>query len=247
MNKLEVVYRSLDEIIPYENNPRDNTKAIKEVAKSIKEFGFKNPIIIDNHNIIVAGHSRLKAAKDLGLKEVPTIKATDLTDKQIKAFRIADNKVSEYAEWDMAMLEEEMEDLENVFTGFEIEDFEIGDFEDEEDNPYTKKVQTPTYEPKEEQAPPLNVLVDKYKAEELEEEIKASNLNEDEKEFLLTASKRHLKFNYSNIAEYYAHANKEMQDLMEKSALVIIDYDKAIEYGYVKLSKSIEELISDEE
>ena len=81
MNKIRIVYKRVDELIPYENNPRINDKAVNYVASSIKEFGFKNPIIIDNDNVIVAGHTRLKACKVLGIKEVPCIYADDLTNK----------------------------------------------------------------------------------------------------------------------------------------------------------------------
>ena len=96
---MEIKIVKVSELIPYEKNPRKNDKAVESVANSIKEFGFKIPIIVDKNNIIVAGHTRLKAAKKLGLKEVPIIIADDLTDEQIKAFRLADNKVSEIAEW----------------------------------------------------------------------------------------------------------------------------------------------------
>lgn len=101
----------LSEVIPYTNNPRKNDKAVDVVAKSIKEFGFKVPIILDKNNVIVAGHTRLKAATKLGLLEVPVVWADDLTPSQIKAFRIMDNKSSEYATWDMDMLKEEIIDL----------------------------------------------------------------------------------------------------------------------------------------
>ena len=117
---MEIINRKIDEIIPYENNPRNNDEAVDYVAKSIEEFGFKVPIILDKNNIIVTGHTRLKAAKKLGLKEVPTIMADDLTDEQIKAFRLADNKVSEYAEWDLDILNDE---LMNSFDTIDMSDF----------------------------------------------------------------------------------------------------------------------------
>ena len=84
-------------LIPYENNPRLNDEAVKYVANSIQQFGFKVPIVIDSNNVIVTGHTRLKAALKLGLSKVPCIRATDLSDKQIKAFRVADNSVSDIA------------------------------------------------------------------------------------------------------------------------------------------------------
>ena len=113
---------NIDEIIPYVNNPRNNDDAVDNVAASIKEFGFKVPIILDKENVIVTGHTRLKAAKKLGLKKIPCIYASDLTEQQIKAFRLADNKVAEFATWDLEKLELELEgisELEMVGFGFE--------------------------------------------------------------------------------------------------------------------------------
>ena len=124
INKLNVEYMKIESLIPYINNPRKNDKAIDMVAGSIKEFGFKNPIIVDKDNIIVAGHTRYEASKKLDLKEVPVIKADDLTEKQIKAFRIADNKTAEFAEWDMDLLALELEGLDDIFTGFEAVELE---------------------------------------------------------------------------------------------------------------------------
>lgn len=122
MNKTEVVYKQVDELIPYKNNPRNNKKAVDKVAKSIKEFGFKVPIVIDENNVIVAGHTRLLASKQLGLEIVPVIIAKGLTDEQIRAFRLADNKVSEFSKWDDDKLFDELKQLEIDMTqfGFEI-------------------------------------------------------------------------------------------------------------------------------
>lgn len=117
--KIQIVYKSVDELIPYINNPRLNDNAVDAVASSIKNFGFKNPIVIDGDNEIINGHTRLKAAKKLGLDEVPTIKVEDLTGNQIKAFRIADNKTSEFADWDIELLNIELESIGEMFTGFD--------------------------------------------------------------------------------------------------------------------------------
>ena len=123
MNKLKIVYKRVDEIIPYVNNPRKiSQNAIDNVASSIKNFGFKVPIIIDKDNEIVAGHTRILAAKKLGMEEVPCIVADDLTDTQVKAFRIADNKTAEFSEWDFDLLEVELEGLGDEFTGFDIDE-----------------------------------------------------------------------------------------------------------------------------
>lgn len=108
---MKVVERKLDEIRPYEKNPRKNDAAVKYVAESIKQFGFKVPIVIDGEGVIVAGHTRWKAAKEIGLETVPCVVADDLTEKQIKAFRLADNKVAEKAVWDFDLLATELDDL----------------------------------------------------------------------------------------------------------------------------------------
>lgn len=119
---MKVENRSVEELVPYEKNPRINKDAVGKVAKSIEKFGFKVPIIISEENVIVAGHTRLKAAKQLGIENVPCVVASDLTEAELKAFRIADNKVAEYSEWDETLLEIELRELENI--GFDIE--EIG-------------------------------------------------------------------------------------------------------------------------
>lgn len=131
MNKLNIVYKKIDDLLPYENNPRFNDDAVEYVANSIKEFGFKVPIVIDKDNKIVAGHTRYKASMELDLKEVPCIIADDLTEEQVKAFRLADNKVSEQAKWNFELLDEEIDglDIDMEQFGFNsIEDFNIDDF-----------------------------------------------------------------------------------------------------------------------
>ena len=141
------MYRSIDELIPYAKNPRDTRNAVDKVAASIQAFGFLVPIIIDKDDVIVAGHTRLLAARKLGLKEVPTTTADDLTDDQIKAFRLVDNRVAEMAIWDMPLLTEALEDIgdEIDMNAFGFEDvvpedyvvkdtgkeFDESDFEDE--------------------------------------------------------------------------------------------------------------------
>ena len=130
---MEIIYKKVGDLIPYEKNPRKNTKAVKYVAKSIEEFGFKQPIIIDRDNVVVCGHTRLMATKQLGIEEVPCIVADDLTDEQIKAFRLADNKVSEQAEWDIGLLNEELDDILNVDMGdFGFDIFSMDDLEEME-------------------------------------------------------------------------------------------------------------------
>lgn len=120
---MEIKEIKIEELKPYENNPRHNEAAVGPVANSIKEFGFKVPIIIDKDNVIIAGHTRLKAAKLLGLETVPCVLADDLTEEQAKAFRLADNKVSELAEWNFDDLEKELEELDAMDLDFDMSEF----------------------------------------------------------------------------------------------------------------------------
>ena len=107
--KIELV--NPDTLINYDKNPRKNIHAVAKIKDSIKEFGFRQPIVVDEKNIILVGHTRLLAAKELGLKEVPIHKALGLTDAQKKAYRIMDNKSAEYADWDKNLLKSELLDL----------------------------------------------------------------------------------------------------------------------------------------
>lgn len=109
---IKIIEKSIDELVPYENNARINDKAVEIVANSISSFGFRNPCIIDKNNVIVAGHTRVLACKKLGIDKVPCIVADDLTEEQIKAFRIADNSSAQIAEWDMDKLMKELETID---------------------------------------------------------------------------------------------------------------------------------------
>ena len=135
MNDIKITQKPIADLIPYSRNPRRNDEAVPMVMNSIKEFGFKVPIVIDKNNIIVCGHTRFKAALKLGLETVPCIVADDLSDEQIKAFRLADNKVSERAEWDFEILSGELDDIINIDMdsfGFESIDFEEPEEDDSE-------------------------------------------------------------------------------------------------------------------
>lgn len=126
--KIEV--RSIDDIKPYENNPRNNDDAVDAVANSIKEFGWQQPIVVDIGGVIIAGHTRYKAAQKLGLKTVPVVVAKDLSEEQVKAYRLADNKSGEIATWDDELLEDELvgiDDIDMADFGFDDSDKEIND------------------------------------------------------------------------------------------------------------------------
>ena len=111
---MQIIDKKIGEIKPYEKNPRKNDNAIDAVASSISQFGFKNPIVIDGNNVIICGHTRYKAAQKLGLDVVPCVVASDLTDEQIRAYRLADNKVAELAEWDIDLLGEELDGIFDI-------------------------------------------------------------------------------------------------------------------------------------
>ncbi|WP_218116839.1 ParB N-terminal domain-containing protein [Staphylococcus epidermidis] len=129
---MEIINKSIYDIIDYDDNPRYNDEAVDYVKESIKEFGFKVPIIIDENDVIIAGHTRKKAALEIGIKEVPVIVADDLTPQQVDAFRLADNKVAEFSEWDEDLLMSELNKLDDLdMSAFGFEDMEL-DLEDTE-------------------------------------------------------------------------------------------------------------------
>ena len=146
MSDLKIEPMNVSDLIPYEKNPRRNDQAVESVAASIREFGFRVPIIIDQNNVIVCGHTRLKAAKKLKLQVVPCVRADDLTEEQIKAYRLADNKTAEQAEWDLDLLQGELTgitELDMGLFGFDpiavTADVQEDDFEPElPEEPVTK-------------------------------------------------------------------------------------------------------------
>lgn len=247
MGELKVVYRSIESILPYEKNPRNNDEAVSAVKESIQEFGFKIPVVLSENDVIVAGHTRIKAAKELGMTEVPCIIADDLSEEQIRAFRLADNKSAEIATWDDTLLKEELDNIFNInMELFGFVDEALPDIVDE-DNKYTMETKIPQYQITGE-CPDISEIIDTGKSDELIAEIiEADGITDEEKQFLIEAARRHTIFNYRNIAEYYVHANAEMQNLMERSALVIIDFDNAIANGYASLHAEMLDIMEGED
>lgn len=122
---MNIIYKKINEIKPYKNNPRKNDNTVDYLVNSIKDFGFRVPIIIDSNNVIVSGHTRYKAAEKIGMKDIPCIVAEGLSDKELSAFRIADNKVSEHSKWDIEKLFYEM-DMESIdYTNYGFLDLEL--------------------------------------------------------------------------------------------------------------------------
>lgn len=244
---LKYEQKPIEALTPYARNSRTHDETqIAKIARSIEEFGFLNPVIIDGSGGIIAGHGRVLAAEFLGMETVPTLEANHLTEDQRNAYVIADNRLAELSGWDDAILKTEFENLRMSDFDLSLTGFDIGEIaaltlgEDANDN-YSRKIESPIYEPKGKK-PRISTLVDLTTQRSLMDQINASKVTKGEKAFLLSAAARHAVFDYQQIAEYYAHASPEMQSLMEDSALVIIDFNKAIEKGYVKLTKKIARL-----
>lgn len=235
---------SVDDLIPYALNSRTHSdKQVAQIAASIREFGFTNPILVDEQNNLIAGHGRLMAARKLGMGEVPAVIVTGLDDRKRRALIIADNKLALNAGWDDEALRVELEDLASDFgelMGFSQDELVKLLKLDDDENSYTKKAEAPVYEPTGPK-PEIGEMFDDTYTKQLLNEIDEADIPDEEKVFLRRAAGRHTVFNFEVIANYYAHASKQTQELMENNALVIIDLDKAIEKGFVVMSDKISE------
>lgn len=246
----------LSDIKPNPDNPRVlRDDRFQKLKKSIQEFPKMlslRPMVIDADNYVLGGNMRLRALQDLGYKEIPdnwVRRADDLTDDEKRRFIIADN-VS-FGEWDFDELANNWEASDLTDWGLDIPVYG----QEESDEPsggnddlpeYSKKVKAPTYQPTKEQ-PPIVELYNASRYEELIAEIDSSSVPEDIKTFLKVAASRHIVFDYENIAEFYAHSSADIQQLFENSALVIIDLDKAIEQGYVRLTKQLFDIYEEQQ
>jgi len=236
------------------NARKHSQRNLEAITASLRRFGQQKPIVIDKANVVRAGNGTLEAARQLGWETIEAVQ-TDLTGSEASAYAIADNRTAELAEWDDDILKATLEALADEdaallescgYTEAELDalvnevegDGEGGGEGSDDDNPYTAKIEAPIYEPKGER-PPVADLSDKAKTNELCDEIEAAKLPDEVRDFLLTAAQRHTVFNFHNIAEYYCHAPKEVQHLMERSGLIIIDFQKAIQNGFVHLSERL--------
>jgi hypothetical protein len=243
---LTIQYKKIDELIPYARNSRTHSDAqVAQIAASIKEFGWTNPVLMDGDNGIIAGHGRVLAARVLGQTDIPTIELSHMTDIQKRAYIISDNKLALNAGWDEEVLGLEITELKEFGFDIDLLGFnakELKELVSEKlESIYSQSIDVPTYEPSGEK-PLLEDLYNEEKAIDLITSIQQSNINEKEKTFLMKAASRHIVFNYEKIANFYAHSSKECQELMECNALVIIDFNKAIENGFVKLTEEINEM-----
>lgn len=139
---------AIKDILPYENNPRENDNAVDAVTASIRRFGFKVPIVLDANNVIICGHTRFKAAVQLGLKTVPCIIAANLTEEQAKAFRLVDNKVAELSEWDEELREKELMEIREL--GLDMQEFGFEEVDTDFDDSFFKEHHSPAKDKEEE-------------------------------------------------------------------------------------------------
>lgn len=241
--KKEIIVVKVGEIKPNPNNPRViKDDKFNKLVKSIQEFPQMlniRPIVVNDDMIVLGGNMRLKACKEAGIKEIPIIKASELTEDQQREFIIKDNVG--FGEWDWDLLANEWDEKKLLDWGL---DLPVWENNEKEDNPYTEKVNIPVYEANNEK-PKLSETYDKNKFEELIEKIESSSLDKEYKEFLKLCATRHIVFNYQKIADLYAHSDEQMQNLMEQSALVIIDFNKAIENGFVRLTEELKQINGD--
>jgi len=239
------------------NNPRQiSDAAIDKLKQSIErdgKFMEARPMIVTSDGVIIGGNQRHRACIELGMKEVPEswVKRVDWTEEEARRFSVVDNAPKGMAgEWDIDLLANEWDIPELEELGFDLAELGLFDGEgsgqDEIDDIYTRKIVAPVYEPKGEK-PPIKELIDREKTANLIAEIEQAELPEDIEYFLKMAAERHSVFHFRKIAEFYCHADEQVQDLMEKSGLVIIDFKKAIEYGFVHMTEKLGELADLEE
>lgn len=254
MAKNELEHLPTADLIPYARNARLHSDAqIAKIAGSLMEFGFCNPVLIDSQDGIIAGHGRVLAELKLGMETVPCLRLDHLSDIQRRAYILADNRLALDASWDEDMLDLEIRALKEDGFDLEVTGFDLDEIEgllnpsqeDDDDGDYSRKIQSPVYEQKG-LNPKVDELFDNSKTQELCNEIDKSEIPEDIKHFLKLAAERHTVFHFGNIAEYYAHAEASVQRLMEQSALIIIDFDQAIESGFVKLTEQLGQLVTQE-
>jgi ParB-like chromosome segregation protein Spo0J len=225
-----------------------NLEAIKA---SLRAYGQRKPIVVTESGVVLAGNGTLRAAKALGWTDIATVPA-DLDGVEARGFAIADNRTAELAEWDEDVLAATLSAIGDespevlAATGFSDADVrEIlegleGGSKGTGEGAYTQKVERPVYEPSG-PAPAVGEMFDRTRADELAREIGEADLPDDVRAFLLEAARRHVVFRYDRIANFYAHAGPDLQRLMERSALVIVDFDDAIASGFVRLNARVDE------
>jgi len=244
----QVQYIKIGNIISNPNNPRTLKDArFEKLVQSLVDFPEmleKRPLICvttaSGKFMVLGGNQRLKAATKAGIKQLPVMLADDWSEEKRQEFIIKDNL--NYGDWNWEMVKTDWDADKRIEWGLEEPtEYEMLPFEDDDtkENPYNRQIHSPSYEPTKDNPPSFNELYNIEKYKDLIIEIESSNIDSDIKEFLKIAASRHIVFDYENIAEFYCNTNKDVQLLMEKSALVLIDFDKAIENGFVLLTEQI--------
>lgn len=248
---METISISIDTILeaPFNYNLHPANQ-IEVLQKSLVEFGqFKNIVLWQGY--CIAGNGVLLAAKQLGWQSIQAVIRDDLTEESAKRLCVADNAAPYLAIMDQGKLSELLQSIPSheSIPGYNDEWLHSVSHDTDvfpeshstiDGGIYTKKIDTPIYEPKNEK-PPIYELFNADKTNILIEKIKNANISKEEKSFLIEAARRHTVFNYQKIADYYAHSGEIIQELMEESALIIIDFHAAIEHGYVQISEEITE------
>lgn len=261
-----MTYRTayLDELVEDPHNARLHDLAnLTAIRASLLRFGQVEPLVVrSGTQQVVGGNGRLQVMRALGW-ETAEIREVDLSDDEAIALGLALNRTAELATWDETMLRTHLKTLSDA-------DFDIGGFAlneedlrfdagientvkgkdekkfDPNDKTYTKKITPPVYEIRGDK-PEVSDLFSKEKTDSLVRSIKKAKLPPDVSSFLVAAAERHTVFNFAKIAEFYAHADAEIQALMEDSGLVIVDFDKAIECGFVNLTEKLAQIAGIEE
>lgn len=243
---MQIKKMKLKDLKPADYNPRVNLvpgmQEYEKLKQSIIEFGFVDPPIFNYQTgNLVGGHQRVAVAKDLGMYDEIEVSIVDLPPNKEKALNVALNKIS--GVWDDEKLSELIHSLNNdekELIGFVEKELDsILDIFENEDSPYTNKIEIPQYEITEDK-PDVTSLVDDTKTIDLINKIKEANIPKNIEAFLIYSAYRHLVFDYGKIAEFYAHSDKDIQELFEQSALVIIDFENAIADGYVRLNSALD-------
>ena len=250
----------IKDLVPDANNRRKHTpRNVGMIVDALHKVGAGRSIVIDENNEVLAGNATVAAAGEAGItkvkvveadgEEVVAVRRVGLTDEQKRDLAMYDNRAAELAEWDVEKLTEDISDNLNLSSFFyegELNDL-LQEAKEEgiSPNEYSSKVDSPIYKPSRDK-PLVSELYDTKKYEELKAAIIDSELSKRDKDFLIAAAQRHVVFDYSKIADFYAHSDKSVQELMEDSALVIIDFNKAIEKGFVKLYEDFKELANND-
>lgn len=259
----KITRKKLTDYLPDDHNANAGTeRGLQMIEDSLQQDGVGRSIVADAMGRVPAGNKTLEAAMNAGITEVIEIETDgnalivhkrsdwDLSDPTGAARRYAyrDNRAAEVGlAWDASRIAADIEsglDLSDMFAGYELDAIygEAAAIAAQGYN-YSRKVEVPLYEPSGEK-PALSTLYDDSKTQQLIAEINASDLGQDEKNFLIAAAHRHTVFNFATTADWYAHSEPHVQRLMENSALVILDFNRALELGYVRLTQHISDLIA---